>query len=102
MEERRGRSLRVLRTVVRVPAQNRRGSQRLACGRRCPERGLLYDLIEQMKRATSPDVRGKVLPARERREVQRFDGRILETVEFLSPVARGVLLGAIEPVDMDV
>jgi hypothetical protein len=37
-----------------------------------------------------------------RREVYRLDARVLEAVEFLSPVAGGILLGAIEPIALEV
>src|SRR3954447_24467184 len=102
MEQRRRRSLRLFRTLVRMAPQDRRGPQGLAP---CPHslgRGLLYDLVNQAERTSSPDLGGKVLPAGERREVQRLDARILETVEFLSPVAGGVLLSAIEPEALEV
>ncbi len=98
MEERSGRSLRMLRPIMGVLTQNRRDPQRLTSRSRGPGCGLLFDLMDQVKGAFSPDWLRKVSPAGERRQVQRLDVRVLETVEGLSPVAGGVLLGAVEPV----
>jgi hypothetical protein len=90
MEERSGGSLRVLRPIVGVLTQNRRDAQRLASRSLGPGCGFLFDLMDQVKGAFSPDRLRKVLPAWEKRQVQRLDVRILETVEGLSPVAGGV------------
>src|SRR3954463_1012070 len=84
-----------------MAAQDRRGSRWLVPGLRSPGRGLFDDLVDQAERTPSPDLRGKVLPAGERREVYRLDARVLEAVEGLSPVAGGILLGAIEPVALE-
>jgi hypothetical protein len=102
MEQWCGRSLRVLGTVVRMSAQDRRGTHRLAPCLRSSGRGLSYDLLDQVERTSSPDLRGKVLPAGEGREVERLDARILETVQSFSAVAGGILLGPIEPVAREV
>jgi hypothetical protein len=85
VEERRGRSLRVPGTAVGTLTQNRRGSERLASRSRPLQGGLLVDLMDQMESTGPPDRFRKILPARERREVERLDARILETVEALSP-----------------
>jgi hypothetical protein len=98
MEERGGGLFRMLRPIVRVLTQNRRDPQRLTSRSRGPGCGFLFDLMNQVKGALSPDRLRKVPPAGERRQVQRLDVRVLETVEGLSPVAGCVLPGAIEPV----
>src|SRR4029077_13140689 len=78
--------------------QHRRGTERLAFRSRSSDRGFFFDFMDQFEGASPPDVFRKVLPAGEGREVQRLDAGVLETVEGLSPVAGGVLLGAIKPV----
>ena len=69
----------MLRPVVGVLTQNRRDPQRLT-SRRGPDRGFLFDLMDQVKVAGSPDRLRKVRPAWEGRQVQRLDpeGRIQE------------------------
>src|ERR1700709_1110425 len=81
-----------------MSAQDRRGAERLASRCRSSDRGFLLDLMNQVESAGSPDVFRKVLPTGEGREVQRLDARVSEPVEGLSPIAGGVLLGAIEPI----
>jgi len=80
----------MLRPVVGVLTQNHRDPQRLTSRSRSPGCGFLFDLMNQVKGAFSPDRLRKVPPAGERRQVQRLDVRVLETVEGLSPVAGGV------------
>ena len=87
---------------MRVAAQDRRGTHRLAPCPRSLGRGLFYDLVNQAERPSSPDLRWKMLPAGERRKVQCLDACVLETAKFLSSVTGGVLLGAIEPVALEV
>jgi hypothetical protein len=94
-EERRGRSLLMLRTIMGMLAQDRGGGERLALLPRHPRRGFLFDLMNQVASEPSPDVFRWMLPAGQRREVQRLDARILEMLERLSPVAGRILLGAV-------
>src|SRR3954453_11787018 len=74
-----------------------RGSQRLASRSGPPDRGLFFDLMDQVESALFPNARREVLPAGKRRQVQCLGRRVLETVEVLSPPPCGVLLGAVEP-----
>jgi hypothetical protein len=83
----------MLRPVVGVLTQNRRDSHWLASRSRGPGRGFLFDLMDQVKGAFSPDRLRKVPPAWEWRQVQRLDIRVLEAVEGLSPVERRSILG---------
>jgi hypothetical protein len=89
MEEESGGSLAVLRPVVGVLSEDRRGPQRLASRSRDPGGGFLFDLMDQVEGAASPNRLREVFPAGERRQVQRLDVRVLETVEGLSPVGGG-------------
>ena len=72
MEERRGRSLGALRTIVGMLAQDRRDAQRLAACSRPSGRGLLVDLMDQVESPRSPDFGRKVLPAGERERGAAF------------------------------
>jgi hypothetical protein len=98
MEERCGRPLRMLRTIMGMLTQDRGDAQRLASRSRPSGRHLSFDLMDQAEGPRSPELGWQVLPARKRREVQRLDRRVLETIECLPPVAGGVLLSAVEPV----
>ena len=87
VEERSGGFLGILWTIEGMLSQDRRGSERLV-SRSGPLGGRLhFDLLNQGESASSPNLFRKVLPAGERREMQGFKGRELETVESFSPVA---------------
>jgi hypothetical protein len=97
MEEWRGRSLLMPGPMVGVFAEDRRVSQRLAPRARQMDRGLFLDLLDEMDGPASPGLLGQVLPAGEGREAERLGSGVLETIEFFSAVAGGVLLSAVEP-----
>ena len=97
MEQRGGRPLRALRSVVGRLAPNGRYPQRLAPHSGPPGRGLLLDLMDQLEGALLPNLQGEVLPTGKRREVQRLGRRVPEAVELLASPACRVLLGPVEP-----
>jgi hypothetical protein len=85
-----------------MPAEDGRGSQRLASRSRSLDRGLGFDLVDQVESPFPPDLFRKMFPARERREVQGFGARIFETVEGFSTIAGGILLRPVEPESREV
>jgi hypothetical protein len=70
VEERSGGPLGMLRTIEGMLSQDRRRSERLVSRTGTLDRGLLFDLTNQVEGASSPDVLRQMLPAGERRKIQ--------------------------------
>ena len=102
MDEGSGGALGVGGAAVGMLAADGGGAEHLVSRVGSTRGGLLLDVGDHREGALSPGFLGEVLPAGERREAEGFERRVLEAVEVLPSPSGGVLLGAIEPVALEI
>src|SRR6185295_7185199 len=92
----RQRFLQMLGMAVRILGEDCLRTQGLSAFQ--SRRGFELDFADQLTDTQSDLLCREAFPAGQRVERQSLGRRIAKAVEVLSPLARGILLGAIEPV----